>query len=80
MTDDILPFRIVEITQSEYAHYKKVLASLQDALDNGPQFDCKACGARMSPPIIRGGMFPICDDCLSNLGKLSKRNRPWQLQ
>lgn len=80
MQDPLDSFKIAKISVDEHKQLKRAIENLQDALDTGPKFDCKACGKVMFPPLMRGGIFPICDECLENIGKLSKRKQSWMLQ
>jgi len=75
-----LPWAIAKITNQQYSDLKKAVVALQEALDNGPNFQCIACNDNMNIPVHRGGVFPICNECLKNLGKLSKKNRSWMLE
>ena len=74
------PWAIAKITNQQYSDLTKAVVALQEALDTGPNFQCIACNGHMNIPVHRGGLFPICKECLEVVGNLSKKNRSWQLQ
>lgn len=41
------PWAIAKITNQQYSDLRKAIVSLQEALDNGPNFQCIACNELM---------------------------------
>lgn len=78
--EQLVPWSIAQITNQQYSDLKKAVVTLQEALDTGPNFQCIACNDNMIIPVHRGGVFPICEECLKVVGNLSKKNRSWMLQ
>lgn len=80
LEEQYTPWAIAKITNQQYSDLKKAVVALQEALDTGPNFQCITCNEYMNIPVHRGGLFPICEECLKVVGNLSKKNRSWMLK
>ena len=63
-------------THMNIAQITSTLAVAEHAIDGTFTATCQACEGPISP--IKGTIvFPLCEDCMENLGRITKSRKSW---
>ena len=62
----------------ELAKVRTALEVLENTHANGDRYkECTACSGPIAEPIDKHIVFPICKDCLGNLGQVTNAKKGW---